>query len=208
MRLGHGFANAAQLRGATRRPLQADEGDPAQDEERRQRDDERREPGAQNDGAVEQADGASKEQGAQHGGLERPAPQCQWNADGHAPEGNHRADTQIELARDHQHRGGHGEDPELCAGLQEADDPTQRKHLGTRVQRKEKSDENGSCDRAKLRSTQKRRVPRTRVERAAGGLRSRAAQRRPRALSAITSAAFSRVTNPGPVARLPPGRTR
>jgi hypothetical protein len=48
--------------------------------------------------------------------------------DDHPGGADHRADRQVELAADHQHAGGHGDDPELRRDLEEVDDAERGEH--------------------------------------------------------------------------------
>ena len=85
----------------------------------------------------------------------------QEGAEDQPGEGHHRADGKIELAADHQQRGGDGEDAELRGRRQDVHDPREREHRRIGGGEEEDGDEDQARSSAEFGSAHQR-VVRTR----------------------------------------------
>ena len=212
--------------GAPGEPAGEADGRAAQDEQAAQRHDERRQAGADHDRAVDVADQAGDGEREQNAQPQRPAPLHRGDRDDHAGGADHRADRQVELAADHQHRGGDRDDAELRRHLEEVDDAGRREQAAVAGDRGEEQEhQNGAGDGAELRSRHQPLEQRRRghpfvdggldrghatLPTCEGAGPARAgpgvcAQRIPLDARSITWAAFSWVTKPGPVITVPAG---
>ena len=146
------FLEARDL-GAAGDPAGEADGRAAQDEQAGQRHDERRQAGPDHDRAVDVADQAGDGEREQDAQPQRPAPLHRGNRDDHPGGADHRADRQVELAADHQHRGGDRDDAELRRDLEEVDDAGRREQAAVAGDRREEEEhQNGPGDGAELRS--------------------------------------------------------
>src|SRR5918997_4421736 len=126
-------------------------GGPAQDEQRRQSNDERRQPGANHHVTVRKSDQQRHPESEEQRGPQRPT--ILGDRDGYKDSGgpDHRADREVELPGDHQERYGDGDDAELRRHLQVADrarlgkEPLIPRHDG-----EEREDEYSSGDGAQF----------------------------------------------------------
>src|SRR3712207_8754311 len=93
---------------------------PAYDKERRQRDDERRQPGLDHQVSVQETDDEGDGEGEKQGSPQRPAELGHRDSDEDARGADHRADREVELTGDHEQRNRDGDDAKLRGNLKVA----------------------------------------------------------------------------------------
>ena len=123
----------------------------AQDEERRQRHDKARQPGLDDDQAVQRADGDTHRESHQDREPHRPAQNDAENRDHHSGKTDHRSDRKVEFAGDHQQAGTHRDDHELRRHDRPVHHALRVEHAGIEGKQKEKGEHNDrAADAAKF----------------------------------------------------------